>query len=290
MELIEFSRELPPNFFKRHILDGENPLKVSAFLEANGVAKHWCFDYFRDLGESLLVPVKTFDSNGDIHVSTTPLSDYVRSIEQYELDQKSHRPAYCHDIPIFHLLPDLVDGVRSMPSSIFPLWYRDSWWQFAQFFMSPSGSITPLHFDTLMTHNLFFQVTGVKEFYLLPFSERSNCYRRGWRWFDVNPLNPTDEKHPKYRPERCLKVTLRPGDLLYMPPGMLHHVVTKQASISFNVDFHTKLSVCRSFRFVSESIPAPSLYYNTVALAGLFLGFNKRYLFSLYKSYLNYIS
>ncbi|XP_077258003.1 bifunctional peptidase and (3S)-lysyl hydroxylase JMJD7-like [Temnothorax americanus] len=53
-------------------------------------------------------------------------------------------------------------------------------------------------------------------------------------WICVDPLNPNYEKFPEYRNTHSLKVTLRAGDVLYLPSLWFHHVTQSHACISVN--------------------------------------------------------
>lgn len=110
--------------------------------------------------------------------------------------------------------------------------YRSHWWRYSQFFMGPGGSVTPLHFDRLLTHNLFFQIFGAKQFIILPPSHATYCGRRGWRWFDVDPEQPNYVRFPQYKRATPVVITVNAGDILYMPPGTLHHVRSLSTAIS----------------------------------------------------------
>ena len=200
------------------------------------------------------------------------------------------RPLYCHDIPIFEIAKDLIDDVRGVDAAFLPSWYRQAWWKYAQFFMSPTSSVTPLHFDTLLTHNMFFQVYGKKEFIIMPHSASNYCYRHKWRWFQVDPTKPDLQSFPEYQKAHVQKVILEAGDVLYMPPGTLHHVTTIDASISFNVDFHTPKSALKSFSGLLRGMPKENAYYNFILFLGLIFKVPSNRLFPYYRSYLNYIS
>jgi hypothetical protein len=85
-------------------------------------------------------------------------------------------------------------------------------------------------------------------------------------------------------------VVLEPGDVLYMPPGTLHHVRNLSVCSSFNLDWHTAASAGRGVLSVLRGAPAKNGYYNLVSLAGLGLGVPSAYLYPLYRSYLTYVS
>ncbi|KYN41660.1 JmjC domain-containing protein 7 [Trachymyrmex septentrionalis] len=53
-------------------------------------------------------------------------------------------------------------------------------------------------------------------------------------WICIDPLNPNYEKYPEYRNTHNLKVTLRAGDILYLPSLWFHHVTQSHACISIN--------------------------------------------------------
>jgi hypothetical protein len=83
---------------------------------------------------------------------------------------------------------------------------------------------------------------------------------------------------------------VKAGDILYMPPGILHHVRSLEPSISFNIDFHTRSSVLRALAQCYNGMPAKSVYYNAVAALAVVGKIPERFTFPLYRPYLSYIS
>jgi hypothetical protein len=197
---------------------------------------------------------------------------------------------YCHDIPIFHLIPQLKNDINETISQYLPAWYKKQWWQYVQFFMGPKNSVTPLHFDCLLTNNLFFQVKGRKKFIIMSYNEAKHCGRYGWRWFHLNPEAPDLNRFPSYVAAQPIEVVVNPGDVLYMPPGTLHMVRSLDASISFNIDFHTPMSSLTGFLSGFRGMPMKNVFYNFLCVLGLILKIPSERLFPFYKSYLNYIS
>jgi len=276
----------------------EHAVKAVQFLQSNNIAKGWSMDYFRRVLSETEVPVKTFSDKGEIDISLWSMEQYVDAIKQYEIansqtnktsSKGNQRPPYCHDVPIFQLASVLINDVGALSKNYFPSWYSNDWWNYAQFFISPTGSVTPLHFDTLLTHNIFFQVEGTKEFILFPKEQAKYFTRHNWRWFKEDPTSQEVEDIIR-KNELGSRVVLNAGDMLYMPPGMLHYVKTIDASVSFNVDFHTKKSVSRSFLSLIKGMPVNSFYYNVVLLFGVVFNIPSKLLFRYYRSYLNYVS
>jgi jumonji domain-containing protein 7 len=51
-------------------------------------------------------------------------------------------------------------------------------------------------------------------------------------WIPIDPLAPDFDQFPRFRYARPLQVTLRPGDLLYLPSLWFHHVRQTRGSDS----------------------------------------------------------
>jgi hypothetical protein len=257
--------------------------------------RRWSPSYFYDIAANINVPVKTYGDTGKIHVASWSLRDYARFI--LERSYRDHKPEpeagaipYCHDIPLLGLVESLAEDCRPFPAGFLSPWYRRHWWRYSQFFMGPAGTVTPLHFDTLLTHNLFFQIYGTKQFTVLPHDQARYCGRRGWRWFDVDPERPDYTRFPEYRQATPTVVLVKAGDVFYMPPGTLHHVRSLEPSISFNIDFHTRLSVLKALARCGRGMPAKSAYYNAVVALSVVGKIPEAVTFPSYRPYLSYVS
>jgi hypothetical protein len=124
---------------------------------------------------------------------------------------------------------------------------------------------------------------------LLP-EDAKYCYRQGWRWFLVNPENPDFNKYPDYKNARPITFIVNPGEILYMPPGTLHHVRSLDMSISFNIDWHTQKSSLTALAAIKKGMPVQNLYYNWLLTMGLVFKVPPQIIFKFYKTYLNYVS
>lgn len=280
------------DFYRHFVKPGKTVLLKGIGSKWPAVSK-WNYDFFKQVGGNLEIPLKTGDVSQGKKVMRT-IAEYTSELEQYEKDiaagTQREKPAYLHDVPIFLLLPQLKQDVEPFPDHLFPSFYRNSWWSFVQFFMGSTNSLTPLHFDTLCTHNLFFQVCGSKRFYIVPAKDRDKCYLNSWRWAGVDLENPDFKKFPLLEQAQRDEVLVEPGDALFMPSGTLHQVRGLSYSISFNIDWHTPSSVATGLTSGFRGAPRKNVFYNGVIAAGLYLGIRSKYLFKYYKSYLNYVS
>lgn len=78
--------------------------------------------------------------------------------------------------------------------------------------------------------------------------------------------------------------------MLYMPPGMLHHVRSLDGSMSFNVDWHTRDSAIQGVLALKRNMPLKNVYYNAVIALGQCARISAGRVLPWYRSYLNYVS
>ncbi|MDZ8184110.1 MAG: cupin-like domain-containing protein [Nostoc sp. ChiSLP02] len=287
---IERRYKLSSEEFKNNYVELGKPVIISGVISNWSGFENWSLKYFKKISPSLNIYAKKF-SNKEIQICRLTMKKYIELIEDYEKDSDNHPlPPYCHDLPLFSLLPSLIEDVKPFPVEYLPKWYWYKWWRYCQFFLGSSNSITPLHFDCLLTNNLFFQIVGRKQFTILLPEDAKYCYRQGWRWFLVNPENPDFNKYPEYKKARPIKFIVNPGEILYMPPGTLHHVRSLDMSISFNIDWHTHKSSLTALAAVKKGMPVQNLYYNFLLTLGLAFKIPPQIIFNFYKSYLNYVS
>lgn len=285
----------PEDFFERYVRS-RRPVVVCGGLRGCIAQRLWNLDYLRKHSGDRSVVLKQW-GDAEIRLIRTRLADYLDSLESFEALPKANNnattgqmPAYLHDVPLTSILPRAAADLGQFPADFFPRWYGRAWTNFAQLFLGPSGSVTPLHFDCLMTHNLFFQVMGRKRFTLIPHEQIEYCYPHSWRWCEVDVENPDYDRHPLYRMASPTEVVVDAGDILYLPPGALHYVRSLDCALSFNVDWHTKDSALRGTLGFMHGMPAKNVYYNAIIAFGLWSGVSTKRLFPYYRSYLNYVS
>lgn len=286
--------QLTESDFATNYRDAMRPVLLRGGCATWTACRRWSPQYFDQVAGSLTVPVKTLNS-GDIKVSSWRLAEYVRFIMEQppradEVSSNAGAIPYCHDIPLLGLVETLAADCQPFPAELLNPWYRQHWWRYSQFFMGPAGTITPLHFDSLRSHNLFFQIYGTKTFTIIPPTQADLCGRRGWRWFDVDPEQPDYVRFPQYRDATPAVITVSAGDMLYMPPGTLHHVRSLSASISFNIDWHTERSVLDALAQPPNEIPTEVKYYNAITALAVVAMIPEAITFPLYRPYLSYVS
>lgn len=259
------------------------PILFRGALKTWSACNRWSPSYIADIAPNLEIVVKEY-GNKVFNIKKVTLIEYKEYLDAF--DAVSNKSVwYCHDIPLLSLLTKLTEDLQPFPTNMLPKYYHNNWHLYTQFFMGPKNSWTPLHFDCLLTNNLFFQIHGKKCFYFVDPKYTLQCEKYDWRWFRKNPLEFKSNGDIPYS-----KITVESGDLLYIPSGYLHAVQGLTTSISFNIDFHTRLSAIKSLLAVFKGMPAKNLYYNFLIFLGLCCYFPERYIYQLYRTYLNYIS
>ncbi|MGH3730706.1 MAG: cupin-like domain-containing protein [Micromonosporaceae bacterium] len=286
----------PDDFYGRYV--GREPLVMRGAVAELPAVERWSMEYFASLAPDAQVQLKT-GSVAAGQTTTMRLADYAQAVTDWEkraadldgsTDDAGDRPPYLHDLPLLSIIPQLRDDISGFQVELLPAFFRSRWWDFTQFFVGPSGAVTPLHFDTLLTHNLFLQIKGSKRFVIVENRDRSLCYLKGWRWSSVDPEDPDLERYPLFRDAEVRTCVVGAGDLLYMPPGTLHKVVSETPSMSFNIDWHDWRSALRGVAAVRHGMPVTNLRYNLTFALGVIGRVPSSVLLPALRSYFSYIS
>ncbi len=98
--------------------------------------------------------------------------------------------------------------------------------------IGPKGTVTPLHHD--LTNNLFIQITGRKVFRMIPSMQVQYMYNLSHVYSSVDMLNPDYGQFPNFRNVTPVEVEVGPGNILFIPIGWWHHVVSLSKNISLS--------------------------------------------------------
>ena len=289
---VRSSRMPVAEFYAEYV--NKKPVLIKGALNGLPAVSAWSLGYFASLAPDLQVRLKTGSISGGTAINVQ-LADYHRLVSQWEegagpQTSEEQPPPYLHDIPLFSLIPQLQGDVDAFPVILLPRFFRSQWRTFAQFFVGPSQAVTPLHFDTLLTHNLFFQFHGTKRFLMVDAADRDCCYTYNWRWSPVDPDDPDLERFPKFGQVRLRSCEVSDGDILYMPPGTLHKVTSLTSSVSFNIDWHDRRSALRGLIAGLHQMPRQNLRYNILLALGVWAGVPLKVLMPALRSYFFYIS
>jgi hypothetical protein len=119
-----------------------------------------------------------------------------------------------------------------------PYFAREQYQDPPYIWLGPAGTVTHLHRDG--SDNLFAQIWGRKSFVLYSPDQRpllsawTPAGDAGLDGCDVDPDRPDDPRYPLFREARKVVCVVEPGELLFLPEGWFHHVVSLAPSLSIN--------------------------------------------------------
>lgn len=267
----------------------KSPVVIRGFFKNSIAVKNWNPDYFTKQHGNMTVKVHEGPTS---HPQTgfMILKEYLYFLnkDNEELKQKNVRDEkqiYLFNLQLMKLGNNIIDDLNLSPGFLLDKWYHKNWKRDLFFFFGNRYSTTRLHYDSLGTHNTFFQVFGKKKFILANYTEANKCYLNFPKntFSPINPENPDYDKYPQFKDAEFFETTLEPGDVLYMPPYTLHFVRGLDINISVNIDWHDSKSVIDAFtkKRVRGLI---CHYWNFISFLGVKCSIPNDWLYPLYKS------
>ena len=116
--------------------------------------------------------------------------------------------------------------------------------------LGPKGSLTRLHYDS--RDNLMYQLVGSKRFLLYPPSQIRWLYTYGYAptWSHVHdPRQPDLDAFPLFARASPIELTLKAGEILYLPARWSHFVQNADVSVMFN--FWTERTPMERMKFAA---------------------------------------
>ena len=115
------------------------------------------------------------------------------------------------------------------------------------FWMGFDQTKTSLHYDTDY-YNVLGVIEGEKEVFFIHPKERENIYQMkrsypGSSWSYVDLWDPDYQKYPFFKKVKIMKITLKRGDLLFIPPYWWHAVRNKGKTVAFTYHYYTFASI-----------------------------------------------
>jgi histone arginine demethylase JMJD6 len=225
---------LTPAEFRHEYLYRRRPVVITDAMDRWKARTLWTFDYFRTrYGDT---PVTVYRLDGAKYqpdgIRQMKLADFIGEVSQHDF---STFPCYVRDDwRLFRAHPELL-GDYAVPEYFFD-WFSlvPSFMRlvYPRIFIGPRGAVTPLHLDIWGTHAWLGQLVGRKRWILFPPDQRELLYDCA-----VSVLNPDLERFPRFAQTAPVECTIGPGDLVFVPGGWAHEVVSLEASISISHNY-----------------------------------------------------
>ncbi|MEM8960964.1 MAG: cupin-like domain-containing protein [Acidobacteriota bacterium] len=234
------------------------PVIVSDATDGWTARTEWTFDFFRQRfgGQLVVVVDRLVQTKRGRRVRLDRYLDYVVDPEGAPLvDPPPETPFYLTTFSPFVDRPDLCDDFDD-PYFV-DNWYRRepgplrSWYEqgFGWVFIGPAGTLSPFHVDLFGTHAWLAQLQGHKRVVLLP-PDQTDLADRVSVPFDASGELRTDVSMPGARTG-----VLAPGEVLFIPAGWPHAVISLEPSISLTFNFVDRSNFQRHMLEVGRQMP-----------------------------------
>ena len=228
-DAIEETGALSSQAFLERFYSRSRPVLMRGAVKRWPAIGHWTPDYLAQMVGSAEIEFQggrdgseDFELYKDNHKRRMPFDAFIGQITRSGAGNDAYMTAYNSDTNRAALAPldaDLGSIDTILTGAPGMMW------------IGPGGTFTPLHFD--LTNNLLAQIVGTKHLILLPPSETPRLANTRHVFSEVGDLTDPDRLalYPEAKEARQFEVTLRPGDLLYVPVGWWHQVAAEDFSV-----------------------------------------------------------
>uniref|UniRef100_A0A6B2LBV2 JmjC domain-containing protein n=1 Tax=Arcella intermedia TaxID=1963864 RepID=A0A6B2LBV2_9EUKA len=275
----------PLTFYRNYVSMGI-PVILCGMMESWPAMKLWDLDYLKDtFGESPISVDITPTGHGDCVVDGTyfvqpmqkkmKLGDVVDiflkkspALGVYYIQKQNDNFRTEFEGPLWK---DVINNVELFGSRVF-----DSSPDAVNFWMGDDKAVSSMHKDPY--ENLYCVVKGQKNFTLLPPTDYPYLYETDFRnahyerndegedwsivldqgtvpWIPVDPDNAAHyQKFPNFNNISPLRVSVQPGEILYLPSMVYHKVAQTGCTIAVNYWFDMKFDLKYAyFKFLEET-------------------------------------
>jgi hypothetical protein len=248
---VDVRRNLSREEFVENYLSKNKPVIVEDAMD-DWAARNWTLDSFeRDFGDNTV----TLQSPEFAGTSISTLRDFIQKVRSYEHVPVEELPApmqlpYARNVmasegkdfttaaferlaldwkrPYF-----LPVGGYVFPRQMFCSLPNYKVYPQFGFYISPRGAATALHVDSHLTNAVLGQIYGEKKIYLFTPDQTPRLPR----YQERPPVNLLRGEQPNFNGERPVELTLKPGQMIFIPKYHWHEVYTLSGAISITYNF-----------------------------------------------------
>ena len=224
IEINEVDKDIPFEEFMKTCYQKRVPVVFRGAACEWGAIKKWSPDFFEYNYGNQKIILNDNVGLADQKFEVLSLADYVKQFKSRSLK--------------YLRFSDIVSRNKELLEDFDLRWLRRfnlplSWGEDVKMFMGIKGSLTPLHVG--FSDFLFVQVMGQKKWIFYPTNNRLFLDARTERtlhyYSNANPYNVIDKNYPLLKYAQPFEVILNPGDVLWVPSLVWHHVENKSDSI-----------------------------------------------------------
>jgi len=222
--------------FKNNFYKKNKPLLILNGARSWPALQKWSFEYLNEVVGDIPIVLNLFEHfPHEMRRTILPKMTMKQAIQLMENNKEPTHTYYILRDPIINSSPTLWKDLEK------PSWVEDVFFSTDLWFGS-ENNITPIHFDAV--DNFLVQIMGEKKVILYDHLETILIYphslHTGGR-FNFSEISSRkflskDGRFPEFYKATTYEVDLKPGNVLYIPPGWWHEVHTYEkpaASITF---------------------------------------------------------
>ncbi|MGB5600680.1 MAG: cupin-like domain-containing protein [Thiothrix litoralis] len=217
------------------------PVVITDMATQWPACQRWSFDFFAQLDPDRAVTLEKGNVLQDeTAFESARMADYLTGLTQAGhavsgAEDEGTAKRYLSMLRIFEQFPQLRADVD------FSLLEAMTLKQVYFAWLGPAGTLTGYHIDWI--DNILAQISGRKRVWLVPPSASpamypSSKYDYRSTLSEVEPNTWDAKRHPLFATVRPVEITLEPGQMLFIPRGWWHRVMSLTPSISINAFGH----------------------------------------------------
>ena len=231
--------------FNHYYFEKNRPLLVTNINRTMPLFNKWCFDYFKEIGETIYCQVGDDLANPTNITRKITIKEYVSLIESNEFCPYMIGWSYQKDKPLLDddfFLPQFMpeDFINTLPRA---LQFRRRW-----IFFGKKGISSDLHVDCFSTSAWILMAKGIKTFRALSPLDHDKI-SMGTSLFDDEVLSKLHLQNVN-----VFECTLAPGTILFIPSGWIHQVRNEENTIMVTGAFSAETHVFRFYNNLHDQI------------------------------------
>ena len=225
--------EAPPfDHFIANYISANKPVIIKDAMDNWTPKINWSFSYFRECHKDAIVGIQDgresdphYEQNQRFLRTEVKFGDFLDRLEKTESSNDFYMTAG-NMAQHRETLPQLFEDAESVDirGEYFDYPSQGSLW------IGPKGTITPLHFD--MINNFFCQIIGRKRVRLVPSWSLPWVYNEYHVYSEVDLMDLNNELYPEFEKATVYDFIIEPGEILFIPLGWWHHLVSLDHSVS----------------------------------------------------------
>ncbi|EDO44721.1 predicted protein [Nematostella vectensis] len=211
----------------------DKPVILDGMMEAWPAMRKWGLEYLKDIAGYRTVPIELGLRYTD-EEWTQKLMTISEFVDKYVSCSNSSQVAYLAQHQLFDQIPELRRDIIIPDYCCLGDDDRDV---MINAWFGPKGTVSPLHHDPY--NNLLAQVVGEKYLRLYSKDQTDKLYPHETTLLhntsQIDVEAPDLAQFPAFYKASYQECILRPGQMLFIPPGHWHYV--RSLSVSFSVSF-----------------------------------------------------